>query len=266
MRRLTILATLLALALSLVACGGGDDDGEEKSAAPQGPSKQEDIGAIEQVLLAYGAAEGTDVCSYYAESQIEAVGGVAGCESSNADTASALFKVENVAVNGDKATAIVSVEGQEGELSTYELSREAGEWKISSFPSDDDPGTTTEEEPAPEPEPVEEPEPLPPATPRVIVDDLLKDFGQAEGTAICDFFSTSFIASLGGRAGCEDTFGDLSFGFQPVGLSFTNGQTRAIALLRNEEGRGSVEAKVTEPIDSLYGGWRITKFVPQRSG
>jgi hypothetical protein len=264
-RRPTILAVLLALALSLGACGGGDDDGDEKSAEPAGPSKQEDIGAIEQVMLAYGATAGGDVCDYQAPNLIAIDGSLAECRRVNEDARAVVLQVENVAVSGDEATAVVKYE--DGEVGAYGLRRIDGEWKISDFPGNEDEVAAEEAEegtPPPVIESEEEPpEELPPATPRVIVDDLLKDFAQAEGSAACDFFSTGFIESQGGRGRCKQLFSDLTFGFQTVGLSFTNGQTRAIALLRSENGRASVEAKVTEPPESLYGGWRITKFVPQ---
>ena len=245
------------VSLALVACGGGDD-GDDEKAAPKGPTKQQDVAAIEQVLLAYGAADGSEVCSYYAESQIDATGGVAECESVNEDASAALFTVENVAVNGGEATAVVTVEGQEGEVSAYELSREGREWKISDFPSDDGPQTQSEPEPVIE---EEAPEPLPPATPKVIITDLLTDFGKASGAPICDFFSVSFVeGQQGGRAGCENYFGDKpATNYKPVVVA-VGSKTSARAILRNSSGRAYAQVDVTEPPDSLYGGWRVTEF------
>ena len=101
------------------------------------------------------------------------------CVSANQDTSSALFTVENVAINGDEATAIVTVKGQEDEVSTYGLTREAGEWKISDFPSDDQPAGGDGAEP--EPEPVEEPEPEPaPTTPKALVTEPAHRLRQRE--------------------------------------------------------------------------------------
>jgi hypothetical protein len=249
---------LLALALSLVACGADDDGGDDKSA--QGPGKQEDIGAIEQLMLAYGAAEGGDVCSYYAENQIEATGGAAGCKSSNADTASALFKVENVAVNGDRATAVVSVEGQEDELSTYELSREAGGWKISGFPSDDGPGGggSDEEEPAP----VDSG-----GSDRAEVEQLLTDFGQASGDEVCGFFSEDLIQERGGLQACQQFFADKPpLDSEIVDLSlFIPGPHQdalpsATAVIRSGVSGNNLKIGLTNSNipDDPYGGWEIS--------
>ena len=265
-RRPTILASLLVLALSLGACGGGDDDDQSTA---EGPTKQQDVAAIEEALVTYGATEGGEVCDYYAESQLAAAGGLGECVQANQDTSSALFTVESVVVKGDEATAVVTVKGQEDEVSTYGLTREGGDWKISDFPSDDGlgGGGSDEAEPEPEPEVEETSLPDPEASARADVEELLADFGEAEGSEVCTFFSDELIEERGGLKSCQQYFqGKPALRSEIVKLSVTvpiykeDVVPGASAVIKSGvSGQNlSLQLNVGGSVSDAYGGWIIT--------
>lgn len=284
MARPTRLALLLVcatipLAFGLSACGGDDsskDADEKSSTTAEAPSPAEDKAAVEQLLLAYGAAPGAKSCDYFAQNEIADYGGIEACRRKNADAAAVVYKVENVAVNGDTANAVITTAGKR---KYYELIREGdpggvgGGWRISSYPNDGVP-SATEQAAAPTPEPetttttldaIEDPE----AVARDEVTSLLNDFGSAEGGEQCSFFADSLIASRGGMAACEKFFGDkpaldskiiylkvtVPIGKQDVVPAATaaikSGQTGKPLYI----GLGKTES----PLDDDYGGWRITK-------
>ena len=183
----------------------------------------------------------------------------------NEETTSAIFKVEKVAVNGDEATAVVTVEGQEDEVSAYELSRESGGWKISDFPSDDGPGGGGSDEP----EPAQETAPADPdASERADVEELLTAFGEASGSEVCTFFSEGLIEERGGVQACQDYFeGRPALRSEIVKLSlnipsrYADALPSATAVIKSGISGANLYIGLTNTNNSLdpYGGWEITR-------
>jgi hypothetical protein len=197
------------LVFGLVACGG-DGTGKagisakDRTAAASRPSRAEDSAAVEQVLLAYGAAKGAKSCDYLAANEITHLGGLASCRRKNADLSATIFRVENVAVNRDTANAVITAKGRKSYY--YELVREGrpggigGGWKISSFPGDGlGSGSQTTHAPAPV---------TPTEGARAQIRELLTAFGKTRGSAYCNFFSKRLIEKRGGLAACRRYFAD----------------------------------------------------------
>ena len=88
---------------------------------------------VEQAALAYGEASGSAACAHLSSTAISALGGIEACEKEFKNVPSADFTLDSVDVAGDTATASVQNQ-QSGQVIELGLVREAGQWKVSSFP------------------------------------------------------------------------------------------------------------------------------------
>jgi hypothetical protein len=153
--RVFLLIGLMVVGLTLVACGGGDDDNgsdepstEEESTEDDTSSDEEtttdettteettteaDTAADEQAvgdqLLAYGSALGPEGCQFFSSELISQLGGEAGCQKELKDSPSVTFEVVSVTVSGDTAVATMrNTESQKTQ--TYLMVKENGIWLI----------------------------------------------------------------------------------------------------------------------------------------
>jgi hypothetical protein len=264
--RAVVALAVPVLAFSMTACGGMGSGGKAaKPAAAAGPTRAEDRAAVEQVLLAYGAATGAKSCDYLARNEITHLGGITGCQHKNGGLSAAIFKVETVAVKGDTANAAIRAGGH---TSYYELVREdrskgiAGGWKISSFPRD---GFTRGSRSA-------TPSAVRPAQPaagdEAEVRRLLTDFGRARGGDLCKFFSAELIAKRGGLRTCQKFFatkpaldGEIVFVrvTLPVGKQDVIASARAILKSRVSGQSLFLGLNRTGSPSGAYAGWQITR-------
>lgn len=276
MARPTHLALLLVcatvpLGFGLSACGGDDsskDANEKSSTTAEAPSPADDKAAIEQVLLAYGAANGAKACDYMAENEITDFGGIEKCQRAYADTKPEIFTVENIAVDGDVANAAITTASERRD---YELVREGGDWRISSYPGDGLISAASAGEAASPPQATtttEQASQNPEAVARAEITQLLNDFGAAQGSEVCDFFSDSLIEDRGGLGACQRYFkGKPALDSKIVFLKVTVPEGKedvlpaATAAIKSGVTGNPLYIGLNEtgsPLDE-YGGWAITR-------
>jgi hypothetical protein len=262
------------LALALAACGGDDDGGDEPSAATseeateqlvdEGPTEAEDVAAIEQVLLAYGAAEGSEACDYYSAEKIEGGwGGIEACRRDTAGLQGVVFKVSEIEVDGDLATAVVS-NANGSDPDPYELVREDGEWlingigaeELSSPPSSaEQPGLSSapaRDDPEPAPQPSRE------QANEAHVKRLFGDYATVRGRTVCGLFSERFVdREIGGISKCLRAFADKKPGVVTLqALDFT-GPNRGLVIAKLNGDVVNFGVTRTGSPDLPYGRWEI---------
>jgi hypothetical protein len=176
-------AFLAAAALALGACGGDDEEATTEATAPA-PEEE-----VEQVVADFGQAEGADACDYVSQSYLDQLGGVSGCDKEFAEAVAVDYAISDVQVDGTTATATAETDDQ---TVAFELVDEEGEWKISSAGPPDD-GATTEADTSSD---------------EAAVEQVVADFGLAEGSTACDYVSQEYLSTVGGQSGCDKEFAE----------------------------------------------------------
>lgn len=175
-------ACMAAAALALGACGGDDEETTEATA----PAPEEEV---EQVVADFGSAQGSDACDFVSQSYLDSLGGVSGCDKEFAEAVAVDYEISDVQVDGTSATATAETDDQ---TVAFELVQEDGEWRISSAGPPDD-GTATEADTGSD---------------EAAVEQVVADFGLAEGSTACDYVSQEYLSSVGGQSGCDKEFAE----------------------------------------------------------
>ena len=183
-RRSVLAACATAAALALGACGGGDEE-----AATTESDTESDEAAVEQVVADFGAAEGSDACDFTSQAYLDSLGGTAGCDKEFAEAVAVDYAISDVQVDGETATATADTDDQ---TVAFELVLVDGEWKISSTGPPDE-GTTTESDTGSD---------------EAAVEQVVADFGLAEGDTACDYVSQEYLDGTGGESGCDKEFAE----------------------------------------------------------
>jgi len=183
-RRSVLAACATAAALALGACGGGDEEAATTEAETESPEA-----AVEQVVADFGAAEGSAACDFVSQEYLDSLGGESGCDKEFAEAVAVDYAISDVEVTLDTATAQAATEDQEV---AFELVSVDGEWQISSAGPPDE-GTTTEADTESD---------------EAAVEQVVADFGLAEGSSACDFVSQEYLATIGGQSGCDKEFAE----------------------------------------------------------
>lgn len=123
-RRSAALAAVLLAGLALVACG--DEESADDAA-------EEDRAQIEEVVVAYGAAEGEEACELMSAAALDQLGGDSGCTRLFEGEGGVEFTVERVTVEEGMAT-VDAINEESETVVPLELTEEEGEWRISLFP------------------------------------------------------------------------------------------------------------------------------------
>jgi len=181
--RRSVLATCAAAAaLALGACGGGDEEG----ATTESETESQEA-AVEQVVSDFGSAEGTDACDFVSQAYLDSLGGVSGCDKEFAEAVAVDYEVSDVQVDGETATAQAATDDQDV---AFELVLVDGEWQISSAGPPDEGGTSDT------------------GSDEAAVEQVVANFGLAEGSTACDFVSQEYLDSLGSESGCNKEFAE----------------------------------------------------------
>ena len=89
---------------------------------------------VEEVTLAFGAAEGPESCQYLSAEALEQIGGTEGCDFAFRGAPAAEFEIQGeIDVQGDTATAQVLNTESETLIDLGYVQEEDG-WKVSNFP------------------------------------------------------------------------------------------------------------------------------------
>ena len=118
--RIKLLTLLAALVLGLAACGGDDEEGQ---------SEEEKVTEVAEEFAKAAEKDGEKACSYLSEETAAQYEREEDCFSAfgpgepGTSVASAEPKVEDVKVDGDKAT--LKLQGEE-----FEFVKEDGNWKV----------------------------------------------------------------------------------------------------------------------------------------
>ena len=117
-----LLAMLgVGAALALGACGGDDGDTESEATS--------DEEAIEQVVTAFGDAEGVETCDYVAQEALDNAGGIEACEEAFKDSTPTEYDIQDIQINGDEAT-VTAERPKTGETEELKVLNEDGEWLV----------------------------------------------------------------------------------------------------------------------------------------
>lgn len=149
-RRLWLIgaAVLVVLAVGSLAAltfaGAFESDAEPDPQSPKADANAAEEAssrvsreAVGLVAHAFGASEGEGGCRYLSASALAKLGGDSGCRSEFEGIPAAEFDVQEVAVEGETASA--SVQNVESDMVIeLEFIKQGDEWKISSFPGLDE--------------------------------------------------------------------------------------------------------------------------------
>ena len=222
-RRSVLAACATAAALALGACGGAD----EEAATTEAETESQEA-AVEQVVDDFGQAEGEAACDFVSQEFLDTVGGESGCDEEFAEGVAVDYTISDVQVDGETATAQASTGDQDV---AFELVLVDGEWQISSVGAPDQ-GTTTESE-------------TDTGSDEAAVEQVVTDFGLAEGDTACDYVSQEYLQGLGGESGCDKEFAEAVGvkyeisnvqvdGDEATATADTDDQTVAFELVRED--------------------------------
>jgi len=263
-RKIPVLAILAVVAATAPLAACGDDD--EPAVDPAAPTAEEDLTAIEQLLLDYGAAEGSETCELYSAKLIQRAGGPKGCERKEADAAQVAVTVDEVTVEGDTADAIVTIVAKDKQY-VYPVVREGGPtdsydgWRLAQVSVEE--VSAEAEEPAEDEDRAQDEAAL---DDDAQIENLMSDYGAA-GKDGCDFLAADLISKTHGSLEvCRRTFSrdeiEYEYTVEEVSVEGDTATVVTTSTVRGESipGKETWElAREGEPGDP-YVGWKISAF------
>jgi Protein of unknown function (DUF2510)/Domain of unknown function (DUF4878) len=228
-----LAAVVLVVVLVLVLAGGGDDGGGDEAEAE------------DAIVATVTGTEPEDCSEGVTQEFVQKLTGLSGsaavtaCQESSKDSPVKEVEIEDVKVDGDRATATVtpkdgSLEGEELAITAV---KQGDDWKIDDL---DRPSIAKGD-----------------AAERAIINQVL-NFGSSEGANGCNYLSYAGLLQFGGRAGCESRFAKLQpANYSPEDVQIT-GRTATMVVTESKRNK-TIEFKLTREA----GNWKIDSFDAQ---